>query len=295
MCEDTRCNPLQPPVDGYFIPGTCDNIVHGGCGIRCSPGFSLSGSSIRICQKDGTWSGNETLCSIKRCSPLFPPTDGKMVCNRMDFLYSTECNFACKEGYQMLGTSTRRCLSIARWSGLPVKCREYTCPALDEVPHGVFDPPECSHQKAREGMTCVLHCDSGFVLQGPSTSTCGQRGRWREAVLPSYCIDVTPPVIKNCQSDITVNADDGKNYAVVNWNPPTAHDNSGEEIQIVLSPLLVLPVTLEIGEIEVTYVAEDEEGNRATCVFTVKVQVFKFALKVLNVSVPCPEPLLYFS
>ena len=34
---------------------------------KCDVGFSLTGSSTRVCKSDGMWSGEEPLCEGKQC------------------------------------------------------------------------------------------------------------------------------------------------------------------------------------------------------------------------------------
>lgn len=64
-CESVRCPELKPPENGYFVKhemSSCGQILNTACGARCKSGFQLTGSSIRYCKEDGSWSGNETEC-----------------------------------------------------------------------------------------------------------------------------------------------------------------------------------------------------------------------------------------
>lgn len=62
-CEMIKCPLLPVPDNGYFVEGSaCLNTVNTACGARCNSGYQLVGSSIRICQEDGIWSGDETEC-----------------------------------------------------------------------------------------------------------------------------------------------------------------------------------------------------------------------------------------
>lgn len=63
-CEILQCPLLQPPENGYFVkhPNGCSNVLNAACGARCKSGYQLTGSSIRLCQEDGKWSGNEAKC-----------------------------------------------------------------------------------------------------------------------------------------------------------------------------------------------------------------------------------------
>jgi len=37
------------------------------CSFTCNTGYELTGSDTRTCQSDGSWSGNETMCSRGKC------------------------------------------------------------------------------------------------------------------------------------------------------------------------------------------------------------------------------------
>lgn len=72
-CEILQCPQLEPPENGYFVkhPNGCTNVLNAACGARCKSGYQLSGSSIRLCQEDGTWSGTEAKCACMKLPRLF--------------------------------------------------------------------------------------------------------------------------------------------------------------------------------------------------------------------------------
>lgn len=69
-CEVIKCPLLPVPDNGYFVSSSCLNTVNTACGARCNSGYQLVGSSIRLCQEDGSWSGDETECVCKNRSYL---------------------------------------------------------------------------------------------------------------------------------------------------------------------------------------------------------------------------------
>lgn len=56
------CPALSPPENGFFVQNVCNNHFDAACGARCLPDFDLQGTSIRLCQADGTWSGTPASC-----------------------------------------------------------------------------------------------------------------------------------------------------------------------------------------------------------------------------------------
>lgn len=64
-CEVISCPPLKTPHNGYFIRNGCGNVINTACGVRCISGYYLEGSSIRLCQQNGSWSGDEAKCVCK--------------------------------------------------------------------------------------------------------------------------------------------------------------------------------------------------------------------------------------
>lgn len=66
-CEVITCPQLEPPENGYFVkhPTGCGHVLNAACGSRCKSGYQLVGSSIRMCQENGTWSGSTATCVCK--------------------------------------------------------------------------------------------------------------------------------------------------------------------------------------------------------------------------------------
>lgn len=74
-CEILTCPALDAPENGYFVkhPTGCGHVLNAACGSRCKAGYQLVGSSIRLCQENGTWSGTEAkcVCELKNLNYIF--------------------------------------------------------------------------------------------------------------------------------------------------------------------------------------------------------------------------------
>ncbi|KAJ1524769.1 hypothetical protein ONE63_009646 [Megalurothrips usitatus] len=143
-CEVITCPMLFPPEHGYFVKGgMCSNVFNAACGMRCKAGYSLHGSSIRLCQDNGMWSGKSPKCIVKMCPDPEVPINGDVKCSlepsvsndlldtELDdtkdlvrqYAVDTECQFSCKPGHILIGSRRRHCLPLARWDGLRTGCK----------------------------------------------------------------------------------------------------------------------------------------------------------------------------
>jgi len=58
-----RCGALTTPVYGSIDCSTADK-----CSFTCDDGFLISGSTVRTCQDDNTWSGTQPTCMSGKCN-----------------------------------------------------------------------------------------------------------------------------------------------------------------------------------------------------------------------------------
>ncbi|XP_068228821.1 sushi, von Willebrand factor type A, EGF and pentraxin domain-containing protein 1-like isoform X2 [Palaemon carinicauda] len=269
-CVHMKCPALAPPENGYFIRNTCNNVVNAACGVRCNSGYTLQGSSIRLCGENGLWSGGNAVCVMKSCPELKTTANGTMICSKPHPTIDTECYFTCDPGYQLVGSKKRTCLPVAMWDGIPAYCKAISCPPLPKLKHGLVKPQTCATAKSKYGTRCEFACQSGYQISGPTKTTCIDPGVWSEGHKSFRCIDVTPPKIM-CPRNITTKTDPHEAFASVTWDPPFVKDNSKGEISLTTVPATTKPMKLKIGNHTITYVAKDLMGNTATCQFGVTV------------------------
>jgi large repetitive protein len=99
----------------------------------------------------------------------------------------------------------------------------------------------------------------GFTIVNPRNVSC--------LPPPNLCLnDVTPPIIRNCPSNISITT--AQPFSVATWTPPTATDNCG--IQSFTSNFSS-GQTFTIGTTTVFYTARDSSNNTAQCSFTITI------------------------
>ncbi|XP_037922099.1 sushi, von Willebrand factor type A, EGF and pentraxin domain-containing protein 1-like isoform X3 [Hermetia illucens] len=305
-CEGITCPKLSPPQNGYFVkqPTSCANVLNAACGARCKSGYQLTGTSLRLCQENGTWSGTEATCVLKTCPSLLVPFYGLALCRNKDlnlfFDYSprnstfmkfydidskrvtepmpidTDCTFKCGPGYYLVGSRSRTCLPLAKWDGLQTTCKQILCSPLPKPTYGSYEFGDCTEQKVPHGTNCTLLCPEGFTVRGPETKTCAgkKNGIWTHKNKNAKCVDITPPHI-TCPENISVFVEESNDYTIIKTLPiPTnMSDSSGRNVTYWLKQNVNITdgVKLNIGNHTFTYIASDPFNNKANCSFIVQV------------------------
>ncbi|XP_071128123.1 uncharacterized protein [Mytilus edulis] len=139
----------------------------------CKIGYNnVSGSSVRQCQEDKTWSGEPYLCDPVSCGE---PDNGtfSMIVGIYGIVYLNSVNYECITGHGHLsGDIVRNCQQNGSWSGSPLVCEK-----------------SCTEEPLIEGVTrtndgnlintnATFDCIAGFTYVGGSTRQCGVMGSW---------------------------------------------------------------------------------------------------------------------
>lgn len=104
----------------------------------CDIGFTLNGISIRTCQDNGTWSGEEPMCTGKcshyqhnhfnisiaaNCGPPDYPSDTTALeVNFTSTAFGDIATYSCTTGYILNNNANRTCQSNSTWSGIAPSC-----------------------------------------------------------------------------------------------------------------------------------------------------------------------------
>ncbi|XP_062523805.1 sushi, von Willebrand factor type A, EGF and pentraxin domain-containing protein 1-like isoform X2 [Corticium candelabrum] len=162
-CQAIRCEPLQPPENG-FISGrsfTFPNFVV----YACKQGYRLSGESKRNCNASGKWKGLAPNCQRITCPPIQNPLNEELVGD--DFSVNSTVQFVCKAGYAVRGSYTSTCLLQGMWSHDPPTCQNIKC-ATPPIPK--FGKVFVSQTHVRS--VARYSCSIGYRLVGVTHRQC---------------------------------------------------------------------------------------------------------------------------
>lgn len=170
-----QCPVLKPPQNGYFVRKTCGNVVNAACGIRCNSGYTLQGSSIRLCGENGVWSGGDAQCvsQYQKCFLFFTSVQQYTTCTYIHVIMPFAEN---PGGCQMINWLISILMIIfIHWT---VKsCQELHVPANGNM--------RCSQERPTIDTECTFTCDPGFQLVGSQVRTCLPVAMWDG--IPAYC------------------------------------------------------------------------------------------------------------
>ncbi|XP_065899237.1 uncharacterized protein [Dysidea avara] len=179
------------------------------CSFTCNTGYKLSGSDSRTCQSDGSWSGNETMCSRVPCPALTDPNNGTITCSLGDDgvpSYEDTCSFTCNTGYELTGSDTRTCQSDGNWSGNETMCSRVPCSSFTDPNDGMITCSLGDDGVPSYEDTCSFTCNTGYELTGSDTRTCQSDGNWsgtKTMCIDTRCHNLTTPSngkITSCSS-----------------------------------------------------------------------------------------------
>ncbi|EDO36528.1 predicted protein, partial [Nematostella vectensis] len=167
-CSAVDCGNLVNPANGET---TGSSTTYGStASVTCHEGYDLIGSKSRVCQADGTWSGNDTWCKGRECGPMPPLAHGQISGNGTS--YRTVLRISCHPGYQFAGSDVSICQASGLWSVIP-KCKVIDCGRLTVPLNGKLEGSLTTYSS-----TINITCDEGYALIGPESRVCQANGTW---------------------------------------------------------------------------------------------------------------------
>ncbi|XP_069823519.1 P-selectin-like isoform X2 [Dendropsophus ebraccatus] len=192
MCSTERANSTMylncifPCPDGYLLDDSENTTVE-----------------IHYNGKE-EWRHQIPRCKVIQCERPEVPDNAVMNCSHHgDHLPENSiCNFSCKEGFAMVGSSSLLCTTPGQWSGSPPTCEAIQCDRPPAPKNGAI---ACSTdgEMLPYNAACNITCDKGFILEGNPSIQCVTPGRWSAEspqckVIQCECPEVPYNGVMNC-------------------------------------------------------------------------------------------------
>ncbi|CAH1274042.1 BMP1 [Branchiostoma lanceolatum] len=166
------------------------------CHYECVPGcVRKSGAKIRTCRFGRYWRGGRGLkCSCRPCRAPPDVRDASVIwgsgCSA-PFNAGTACNYRCNPGFRKEGGDETKMCVDSQWRGSALNCEARQCPTLLAPAFGSITPAG-PHSYPTQ---VTFSCNTGYVLNGPSDSTCQANGTWTSPASTSICTRVQCPLL----------------------------------------------------------------------------------------------------
>ena len=184
------------------MPVTCDSItslpngnVNNASGFTyqsivmfsCNTGYDLNGTSLILCQGNGSWSDNIPTCDIVECQDQDMPENGYKFDHNLT--YGSSIQFGCENGYDLSGDSFITCEADGTWNGTIPNCIPVNCP-------DVINNPENGSKNSSLisfGSIVSFNCDEGYYLNGTDAIICEADMLWSDSIPSCFLINCGNP------------------------------------------------------------------------------------------------------
>ncbi|XP_071088155.1 sushi, von Willebrand factor type A, EGF and pentraxin domain-containing protein 1-like [Haliotis cracherodii] len=232
------------------------------------PGSRFGAGRHTVSYKTTDHLGATASCAVSftvkviRCPQLPSIANGNIHCSgSVGRVYGSTCTHSCNSGYSLTGAGTLTCQRSGAYTPNRPTCQKIQCgrPAL---------PVHGTHVRCTDGNSyqsaCTLFCHTGYSPSRGASAICSANKKWSQNAWK--CEDTVKPVFTNCPTK-KINTIDERFH----WTPLKATDNSGKVVvkQVQGGPPGSL---LTVGVHILKYVASDDAGNMASCVFTVELK-----------------------
>jgi CUB/sushi domain-containing protein len=199
LCDIVTCDFPGQFSNGKYIMGTHNDLtyVSGSLNyttkieVQCDTGYKMENSTIRICESNGTWSGDDPQCSIVQCrfKELNIIVNSHYILNGeikfdADFAnYNDTVSVVCIKGYRQDSNRNATCSADGTWSNQSSSCTIVTCLTPIETSYvkyqtwyntsyGIFT------NKLPYGASVNATCKQGALKGGSRIRYCQENGSW---------------------------------------------------------------------------------------------------------------------
>ncbi|XP_077308733.1 E-selectin-like isoform X2 [Lithobates pipiens] len=180
-CKEIQCKRPEVPLNGVIRCSNDSEILtdKSMCNFSCNDGFSLVGSTSVICMTPGQWTEEPPKCNAIQCKRPEEPENGVMDCsdNKEMLPYKSSCNFKCKEGFNLVGSPSTKCMSPYQWTEEPPRCEAIQC-QHPEIPRNGTMQCSSNEEILHYNSSCIFTCNEGYTLVGSLKTKCIAPDHW---------------------------------------------------------------------------------------------------------------------
>ncbi|XP_077970683.1 CUB and sushi domain-containing protein 1-like isoform X3 [Styela clava] len=177
-CKAIRCKYPGQPKNGATFPVSetysFDELIR----FRCDNGYTLHGFMSAKCERSGSFSASVPECKATTCKFPGSLTNGDTTPTKTSYDIGEDVTYSCRSGYMLMGAVTRTCELNGRFTGKMPSCERKTCKTVGKLRNG-FVSPNLPEYTVNQVITFT--CDTGYKLEGATSSTCMDDGKFLEA------------------------------------------------------------------------------------------------------------------
>lgn len=169
-CLNASCPDPEPILHGVqrvYGNGTYGTTVY----VECQAEYSLVGSEIRQCLKNGTWNGVAPSCISIECPIPQTPQNGNLELDGT--MVGSTVQYGCHRGYKIIGDSLSTCMRDGTWSRAVPECQPIECPKLIAPDNG-----HVTVEGYNFGNVARYNCDPGYDLNDDELRVCLENQTW---------------------------------------------------------------------------------------------------------------------
>ncbi|XP_078668410.1 CUB and sushi domain-containing protein 3-like [Branchiostoma floridae x Branchiostoma belcheri] len=136
--------------------------------------------------------GDGLACQVVTCPTLVAPENGSLDPSGAN-TYQDVVQFACKQGFRLVGDTAATCQATGTWSHPVPRCEALPCPTLTAPTNGALSPAGANSYQD----VVTFTCNQGYGLDGATSVTCQADQTWTAPIptcQPLPCPALTAPV-----------------------------------------------------------------------------------------------------
>ena len=179
LCVPVLC-PQPGDVDHGRVWGSARRLGDS-VSYTCDPRYTLLGTRVRVCGRDGDWGGVAPRCALITC-PLLPSLRHGHTDTGLR-IPGEKTRFRCDLGWSLTGANNITCTTQGSWEGAMPSCEPAACYLNTDTNAQLLSDLKPSYPVGSE---LLWDCDNDLSMSGSSKIRCLPTGDWDSQ--PPECV-----------------------------------------------------------------------------------------------------------